>query len=103
MSQHALNRAMGQRVRALRRARGVTQGTLAKHIRLSRTQLTNLEAGRSAWSLWHIAQIAAALNTDLWRICHPQWQALLGIAGGEDGTEAGADPAGRSSHPPTGT
>ncbi len=87
MSQHALDREMGQRVRSLRMYRGVTQATLAKHIRLSRTQVTNLEAGRSAWSLWHMAQIAAALNIELWCICHPQWQILLGIAGGEDGRE----------------
>jgi len=87
MSQHALDREMGQRIRILRMARGVTQAALAKTIRLSRTQITNLEAGRSAWSLWHIAQIAAALNTELWRICHPQWRILLEIAGGEDGRE----------------
>lgn len=87
MSQHALDREMGQRIRILRMARGVTQASLARCIRLSRTQITNLEAGRSAWSLWHMAQIAAALNTELWRICHPQWRILLEIAGGEDGRE----------------
>lgn len=87
MSQKELDQALGNRVRTLRKFRGVTQAALAKHIRLSRTQITNLEAGRSTWSFWRIAQVAAALDTELWRICHPQWQILLGITGRNDDRE----------------
>ena len=79
MNRSNLNDEMGHRVRVLRKARGITQESLGKRIRMSRAMIVNLENGRGNWSLWRLVQIAAAFKVEVWQICHPQWQTVLGI------------------------
>ena len=55
--------AIGSRVRYLREALGMSQADLAKSVGLTRTSLTNFEAGRQRTMLHTIEQMAAALHT----------------------------------------
>jgi len=55
----------GRRVRAIRRRAGVTQGELAQQLGLSRTSVSNIEAGRQRLPLHHLYAFAAALDCEL--------------------------------------
>ena len=59
----ALYEAVGARLRALREARGLGQEELALKIGISRASIANIEGGRQAVSLHHLADMAEALGT----------------------------------------
>lgn len=56
---------LGSRITLMRVNANLTQLQLAKRVKLSRTQITNLEAGRSNTTIWRLAQICAACNCEL--------------------------------------
>lgn len=56
-----LYREVGQRVRALRSAAGLTQLTLGQRVGLTRTSITNIERGRQQFSLHILYDLADAL------------------------------------------
>lgn len=58
----SLNRIVGQRIAAARRAAGLTQTELAAKLDWSRNTLVHYEYGRRAIAVDRIEQIAAALN-----------------------------------------
>ncbi len=49
-------------LRAVRKARGLTQGKLAEKIKLSRAQYTAIENGRSVVSYEHLHNLSVALG-----------------------------------------
>lgn len=55
---------IGKRVRAARKAQGLTQGELAECVGITRTQINNLEQGRAATPLIRLLDIAEWLDTD---------------------------------------
>lgn len=55
--------AIGARIRMIREAVGIDQATLAKRVRLTRTSLTNIEAGRQRISLHRAQDLAVALGS----------------------------------------
>lgn len=55
--------ALGARIRMIRDALGIDQGTIAKRSGLSRPALTNIEIGRQRVLLDQVETIAAALGT----------------------------------------
>jgi transcriptional regulator with XRE-family HTH domain len=59
---------IGRRVHALRRMQGLTQEQLAEGVGISRTQITNIESGRSAMSirsLFYIANVMKLTPNDI--------------------------------------
>jgi transcriptional regulator with XRE-family HTH domain len=57
---------LGQRVRALRTAHGLTQDQLAERVGLSRTSITNIEAARQGdIGVMNLVALAAALGTSI--------------------------------------
>lgn len=55
--------AIGGKVAMIRAALGLTQEELAKRTHLTRTSITNIEAGRQRLLLHDIGTLAAALGT----------------------------------------
>lgn len=55
--------SLGERVRDLRKALGLTQEGLSKSCGLSRTQITNIETDRSGLTIDTLFEISAALET----------------------------------------
>ncbi len=60
-----LYRAVGKRVRSNREAARLTQEQLAKKVGVSRTSITNLEAGRQKMALHSLHEIASTLGIEL--------------------------------------
>lgn len=58
----AIQRRVGERVRALRADRGLTQLRLAEQSGISRPSIANLEAGRQNVSLRQLCALALALG-----------------------------------------
>ena len=58
----AVRRRVGERVRALRAGRGLTQLRLAERSGISRPSIANVEAGRQNVSLRQLCALAAALG-----------------------------------------
>lgn len=58
-------RSLGQRVRDLRRQRGLSQNSLAAQAGLDRTYLGDIEHGRINLSLLNIAKIARTLDVEI--------------------------------------
>jgi len=58
----AVRRRVGERVRALRAGRGLTQLRLAQRSGISRPSIANVEAGRQNVSLRQLCALAAALG-----------------------------------------
>jgi len=58
----ALARRVGERVRELRAARGLTQVRLAQQSGISRPSIANVEAGRQNVSLRQLCALATALG-----------------------------------------
>lgn len=56
-------RALGVKIETIRTALGWTQEELAKKVGLTRTSITNLEAGRQRVLLHDVEAFAAAFNT----------------------------------------
>lgn len=61
----AVYRSVGARVSAIRRQQGLTQDTLATLVGLTRTSITNIEAGRQGISLPLFLSLADALGVEL--------------------------------------
>ena len=59
----ALYRAVGSELKARRAAHGMNQDTLALAVGLSRASVANIEGGRQAVPLHHLAKIAETLGT----------------------------------------
>lgn len=59
----ALYAAVGAELKARRAARGINQDALALAVGLSRASVANIEGGRQAVPLHHLAKIAEALGT----------------------------------------
>jgi transcriptional regulator with XRE-family HTH domain len=57
-----VQRNVGERVRALRAARGLTQRELAGRVRISRPSIANVEAGRQNVGLRQLCALADALG-----------------------------------------
>ena len=63
---HTLPRSrLGERVRDLREARGMTLDALAKEAGVSRKTIVNVQSGKHSPSLEKLAQIAAALGVSV--------------------------------------
>ena len=60
-----LNAKLGARVRALRKARGMTQAALAEAAGVSQTTLSRLEKGHQCPSIEGIERIGAAMGVSL--------------------------------------
>lgn len=63
-------RTIGQRIRAIRKAQGLTQETLAEHAGIDRSHMGFIEQGRRHPTISTLAKIAHALDiplTDLFR------------------------------------
>ena len=58
----AVYAALGARVRMIREALGINQAELAKRAMLTRTSLTNIEAGRQRMPVHQIELLATALG-----------------------------------------
>jgi transcriptional regulator with XRE-family HTH domain len=58
----AVQRRVGERVRALRTGRGLTQVRLAERAGISRPSLANVEAGRQNIGVRQLCSLAAALG-----------------------------------------
>ena len=58
-------RLMGARIRSAREAAGISQDELAARIGLTRTSVTNIEAGRQDVPLSRLVVLAAALDVEL--------------------------------------
>lgn len=76
MDKNKVQIEFGQRVRQIRAAKGVTQETMAKRIRISRANMVNIEQGRIGVDLWRLAQIAAALQTTPDALLSERWREL---------------------------
>jgi transcriptional regulator with XRE-family HTH domain len=59
-----LYRLFGNRVRALREEKNVTQDELGRRVDLSRTSITNIEKGRQRVLLHQMVDIARALDAE---------------------------------------
>lgn len=58
-------KAMGERVRTLRLARGLSQEELGEHAGLHRTYIGHIERGEVNPSLLNICKVAGALSADV--------------------------------------
>jgi transcriptional regulator with XRE-family HTH domain len=58
-------RQMGTRIRQLREAREMSQGTLAKRARITREYVNKLEAGRYDPTVGVVTRIARALGVEI--------------------------------------
>ena len=57
-----MNRTVGEVIREARERRGMTQGELASQMGIGRTQVVNIEAGRSQPSLQSLEEAADVLR-----------------------------------------
>jgi DNA-binding XRE family transcriptional regulator len=72
MSEDAvLLRTVGRRVRGARLAAGLSQAQLAQRIGMTRSSVSNLEAGRQDMNITRIAGILSALGLDLSALVQP--------------------------------
>lgn len=62
--------ALGAALQELREANGLNQDGLALQVGLSRASIANIEGGRQAVPLHHLAEMAAALGTTASAIIH---------------------------------
>ena len=62
---HPLSVELGDRVRALRKERGLTQMALSELTGLARTYVGRMEQGKSEVSFVAVAQVARALGTSV--------------------------------------
>jgi transcriptional regulator with XRE-family HTH domain len=62
MNKEQVQTTLGSRIRRARKQRGMTQATIAARVGMSRSQIVNIEAGRSDTPVWTLCRIAAALG-----------------------------------------
>lgn len=60
-----LNNGIGKTIKALRKARGMTQAALAASVGMERTSVTNIERGNQMLTVKTINAIAAALGYEV--------------------------------------
>ena len=73
----SLLNAVGDNVRYLRRARGLTQEGLGRTLGVSRSYVCNIERGSMNVTLATLEALAAALNARAWELLHPTvWRRL---------------------------
>jgi transcriptional regulator with XRE-family HTH domain len=65
---HVLLRTIGLSIRARRRARGLSQESLAALAELDRSYMSSVERGLRNISVLNLARIAAALETSVWEL-----------------------------------
>lgn len=63
-----LHAAIGEVLRIRRQAIGMSQQELADLASVTRAQITNLELGKSGWSIQSLCDCASALEVKAWRI-----------------------------------
>ena len=61
-----LLRGLGGRIKEIRKARGVTQETLAERIEMSPQYLSRIEGGHQSPSVEMLAKLADTLEVELW-------------------------------------
>ncbi len=81
MTDDALYREVGIRLRQLRESVGMTQADLATRVGLERTSVTNIEAGKQKTPLHIIYRVASTLGVDLSRLL-PTIEELRKSSGG---------------------
>jgi transcriptional regulator with XRE-family HTH domain len=69
----AVHGAVGLRVRMIRETLGMSQIELAKRMRLTRTSLTNIEAGRQRLQLHTVEAFAQSLGTSAKHLLRGVW------------------------------
>lgn len=69
-------RTLAEKVRELRRSRGWTQATLAGHLGLSQSRLSEIEGGDGSFSAEHLVAVLSLFHVDL---------GTLGLVGDDDG------------------
>ena len=62
---------IGRRIKSIRKSAGVTQEDLARDLDITRTSLTNMEAGRQRMQVLMIYAIAARLECDVNELLPP--------------------------------
>lgn len=60
-----LYKSIGSKIKEARQLRGVTQSDLAKRLKLTRSSVANIEAGRQRVMIHWVLQIAEELNISL--------------------------------------
>jgi len=65
---HVLLRTIGLSIRSRRRARGLSQESLAALAQLDRSYMSSVERGLRNISVLNLARIAAALETSVWEL-----------------------------------
>ena len=65
---HVLLRTIGLAIRSRRRARGLSQESLAALAQLDRSYMSSVERGLRNISVLNLARIAAALETTVWEL-----------------------------------
>jgi transcriptional regulator with XRE-family HTH domain len=76
---HPLLRAIGGRIRSLRRDRGISQESLAGLADIDRSYMSSVERGLRNVSVLNVARIADALAVPIWELFRPH-AAESGIA-----------------------
>ena len=61
-NEEVINRMLGQRIRTLRSKNKITQQQLAADLEISRTSITNIEAGGQKISVHLLYEVSRALN-----------------------------------------
>lgn len=69
----AVHGQVGLRVRAMREALGISQSDLAQRVGITRTSLTNIEAGRQRLLLHSVETFARALGTTVKHLMKGIW------------------------------
>src|SRR5438093_13360933 len=82
MTDDALYREVGIRLRQLRESVGMTQADVAIRVGLERTSVTNIEAGKQKTPLHIIYRVASTLGVDLSKLL-PTIEELRKSLGGE--------------------
>jgi transcriptional regulator with XRE-family HTH domain len=67
-----IKKSIGQKIRKLRKERGMTQADLAENTGLSNTFIAHIEIGDKICSLSSLEKIASALMTNSHSLLHPE-------------------------------
>jgi transcriptional regulator with XRE-family HTH domain len=65
---HVLLRTIGHAIRSRRRARGLSQESLAALAEIDRSYMSSVERGKRNISVLNLARIAAALDASIWEL-----------------------------------
>ncbi|MCB0063473.1 MAG: helix-turn-helix transcriptional regulator [Caldilineaceae bacterium] len=73
MTERECEEEIGRRLFEIRKYKGVKQKELARKIRITRTSVANIEAGRQGLKFWRFLQICAALGVEPWQVLRDNW------------------------------